>query len=174
MNLLGEVVRERWRALAPTNFATLENQEEFFSELGAALQTEVKQALSQSVALASQTGDEAARAGHYAALQRQAEEIALDGVPWPADELASTREEWDSTSPHDARVVGWAWENMGESVFQDELEDLHAKWLLPIEFLERLAAAANPQDFWDANQQVVEACRAARWKRDIAAERSEG
>ncbi|QAV70832.1 hypothetical protein ESZ53_10505 [Salinibacterium sp. UTAS2018] len=173
MNPLGELVRERWRALAPTNFATLENQEEFFSELGKALQAEVKQALRHTDALTTQTGDEAARAGHYAALQRQAEEIALDGVPWPADELASTREEWDSTSPHDDHVVEWAWENMGELVFQDELEDLHAKWLLPIEFLERLAAAPNPQGFWDANPQVVEACRAARWKRDIAAERRE-
>ena len=166
MNRYGLQIQARWRAIAPLSLQTIEDQQSFFTDLGELVQSRVSELVQELPTQAPADEEYLTRVGRLASLQRQAEEIAMSEIQWPANEFSLERQEWESTSPSEEALLNWVESLEGQRPFQDQLETMSHKWLLPIPFLEELAASKNPSTFLDSNPETMETSRDARWRRD--------
>lgn len=167
MNKYGLRIRDRWRTTAPTRYATIEDPENYFEELGEMVASQVEQ-LSASMA-GPDPADETylEKVARLTSATRLAEEQVMADLEWPEPELSETeaRLEWEATQPSDESLVSWAISMDGRSPFEDELQSMAQEWMLPTSFLEELATSANPWIYLADHSETMTSSAEARFQR---------
>lgn len=95
MNLYGLMARDHWQKYAPSRYATLEDPQEFFTQLGESVLTQVVRISTALERGLSQDMPYLERAAQLRAVQRQAEEIALADLVYTVEPETSLAEELD-------------------------------------------------------------------------------
>lgn len=174
MDKYGKDIRDYWVRWAPTRLATLENPDAYFEELGATVGAQIEQLSIQLAGPDPKDEGYLEKVARLTAARRQAEEIVMNEVDWPPIEKSAdeTREDWEMEEPRADWLVDWAhraasereyYERMGD-VGGPDLEDMAEKWLLPVPFLEGLAAAPSPWTYLEEHSEVVTAAKEARYQ----------
>jgi len=167
MNRYGLQIKSYWKTNAPIRYFQLVDPESFFSDLGELVATQVAQT---TTALA---GPDPKDEGYLEKVARlnsatsRAEEMVLAELDWPAVELsdAEDRSEWEATRPMDQGLVDWAVRMYGETLYENDVEEMEAEWLLAPTFIRGLAAARNPWEFLDTHAEELSASTEARYQR---------
>lgn len=167
MNHYATMIRDRWIAMAPANYAAIPNEEQFFEELGETMLTTVDR-LSTHLALTPASEDYLEQVGHLTMAKKQAEEIALSEVPWPTVEMTSdeAREEWESTRPQESGLAEWM-HSLDRPLMEHELQDLSASWMLPVEFLQAMSTSTSPMTYLDSHSAEISKSQQLRYSRDL-------
>ncbi|QLQ10057.1 MAG: hypothetical protein HZY75_06270 [Nocardioidaceae bacterium] len=173
MNRYGRLAMDHWQRWAPNRTAELPDPTEFFTDLGAQIQSQVSD-LARLLA-----GPDRARETYMekvARLQsaiRAAEEVVMAQLAWmpqPELTLAEAREEWEQTRPSEEALISWA------ERIQDcpdlmpstaELEDKATEWALSPQFLTSLVEAEIPRKFLAENQPAMAEAATIRFLREV-------
>lgn len=78
MNRYGHQAQDMWSRYMPTQYAELENPEQYFTELGETIQNQISRISEQLERQLAPTDDYLARVGQLNGVRKQAEEIVLD------------------------------------------------------------------------------------------------
>lgn len=172
MNLYAHQLREYWLSYAPTRFAQLESPDDYFEQLGELLAAQIV-TLSDQLAGADPVGEGyVEKVARLNAARRQAEEIVIADVAWPAIELSldDDRAEWESDAQdvNEQYLADWASGLDGGVPVENDIEELSAHWLLPESFVRQLAAAPNPWTFLSEHATLLAASRDRRYERFCA------
>jgi len=165
MNHYGYLIRDRWKAMAPASYAAIENHEQFFDELGEIALTSIA-SLSDDLVRGRSSLDYLTQVAILGAARKQAEELALDDVPWPKIEMTpdETREEWESTRSQEVFLANWM-SYIDRPLLTYEIDDLAVEWLLPPEFLREMSEAMFPGRYLDQHPAELAASQEARFAR---------
>ncbi len=167
MNYYATVIRDRWKAMAPASYAEIPNPDQFFEELGETTLTAVDQLATQLTPTPA-SEDYLEQVGRLTMAKKQAEEIALSEVPWPAVEMTAdeAREEWESTRPQESGLAEWM-ATLDRPLMEHELQDLAAEWMLPVSFLQEMSEATSPMTYLDSHSAVISTSQQLRYSRDL-------
>lgn len=172
MNQYSHRVREYWMRWAPTRYAQLESPDEFFEELGELISDQIYQLACTLEGRDLPDEGYLEKVARLTNARRRAEEIVMADVEWPPVVLSpdEDREEWEwaAQDVNEERLADWAWDLDGERLYQNDLEEVSAFWMLPESFIADLAAAPNPWTFMSENAAVVAASRDRRYGRFCA------
>ena len=162
-NKYSSQIRERWTAIAPNSIEQMEDPQEFFDETGEQVLQRVEQILGETSPAPTQ--DYLESVGQLTAATRQAEELAMAEVPWPALEMTddAARQEWEATRPQEQALIDWA-TSQEQTPFEDELETLSSQWQLPTDFLRELSTATNPSTYLAENSETIRSSQEARYR----------
>jgi hypothetical protein len=167
MNHYALTIRDRWAAMAPNSFAAIPDPDQFFGDLGETTLITVQRLTAQLSATPAKT-DYLEQVGTLNAAKKQAEEIALSEVPWPALEMSpdETRDEWESTRPQESGLAEWMI-SLDRPLMEHELAELSEKWLLSTSFLQEMADSENPTTYLDSHSEALLTSQQLRFTRDL-------
>ncbi|TAL45719.1 MAG: hypothetical protein EPN91_01630 [Salinibacterium sp.] len=167
MNHYATLIRERWMAMAPASYAEISDKEQFFAGLGETMLTAVHQ-LTHQLTPTPASEDYLEQVGRLTMAKKQAEEIALSEVPWPAVEVTSdeAREEWESTRPQESGLAEWM-QSLDRPLMEHELQELAAAWILPVEFLQGMSESTSPMTYLDSHSAEISMSQQLRYSRDL-------
>jgi hypothetical protein len=166
MNKYGAQIRTRWERTAPQRLAQLQDPETYFTELGEMVGTQVAR-LSTTLAGAETPGETyLQKVGRLTAATRQAEELVMSELDWPAIELPVDEErlEWESNQPDESSLLEWAIYQGGAAQW-DMILHMAETWMLPETFFEELAATETPSTYLAEHSEDLELAKEARFQK---------
>lgn len=167
MNHYAMTIRDRWMTMAPASYAEIPDREQFFEELGETMLTTVDR-LTPQLAASTKTTDYLELAGTLATARKQAEEIAMSEIPWPAAETPAdeAREEWEATRPQESGLAEWM-QSLDRPLMEHELQELSERWLLTPTFLQEMSEATSPMTYLDSHSTEISTSQQRRYSRDL-------
>lgn len=170
MNHYGQRAMRHWQTHRPEAFAQLPNPQEYFTTMGERIATTVAD-LIPTLAGADHPGEEyLEKVARLNEARLRAEEIAMEDEGAQASPELS-REEWeDTTSETTDSLLDWAWKMKdqldGDADHGLTWEDSERRWLLPLTFLQEMAAAQSPLEYLREHSSIWETSVENRWARD--------
>jgi hypothetical protein len=170
MNTYGARAMRHWHQHLPNAYRELKDAEAYFTLAGEEMQAQISDLIPKLAGPDLPGEDYPDKVARLNRARASAEELVLANSEFfPPPE--PTRQEWEQTSPQEDALIDWAWrmqaqlEGLAETSL--DFDQAAAEWMLPREYLEQMATASSPWEFWKANPSMWEASVQARWERHL-------
>jgi hypothetical protein len=172
MNHYGLTAMSHWRNLHPTRYASLDDPQAFFRDLGEQIASEVSNLAGLIANRTPAREDYLQEVARLQQARRQAEEVVMNQLVWEGDldlSLGEARTEWASVSASWENLIRWV-ERLQEDEITPltvEIEDTARLWAVPATFIEQMLAAENPRAVFRENEALIREASALRFLREV-------